>query len=85
MIDMGEHYFKGVLAGYLGANFMSGPITEWQIDVIKENISHYCEATIDHSQFSCQDKEEQKRQMKQSQEEDVQGVMDEMRGMGRIK
>ena len=28
---MGEQYFKGVLAGYLGANFMCGPITEWQI------------------------------------------------------
>ena len=46
---MGEQYFKGVLAGYLGANFMCGHITEWQIDIIKENISHYCEATIDHS------------------------------------
>ena len=41
---MGEQYFKGVLAGYLGVNFMCGPITEWQIDIIKENISHYCEA-----------------------------------------
>ena len=30
-INMGEQYFKGVLAGYLGANFMCGPITEWQI------------------------------------------------------
>ena len=29
---MGEQYFKGVLAGYLGVNFMCGPITEWQID-----------------------------------------------------
>ena len=29
--NMGEQYFKGVLAGYLGANFMCGPITEWQI------------------------------------------------------
>ena len=28
---MGEQYFKGVLAGYLGANYMCGPITEWQI------------------------------------------------------
>ena len=59
--NMGEQYFKGVLAGYLGANFMCGPITEWQIDIIKENISHYCEATIDHSQLSYQEKEEQKR------------------------
>ena len=29
--NMGEQYFKGVLAGYLGANFMCGPITEWQV------------------------------------------------------
>ena len=55
---MGEQYFKGVLAGYLGANFMCGPITEWQIDIIKENISHYCEATVDHSRLSYQEKEE---------------------------
>ena len=50
--------------------------------MIKENISHYCEATIDHSQLSYQEKEEQKRQMKQSLVEDVQGVKEEMRGMG---
>ena len=30
-INMGEQYFKGVLAGYLGAIFVCGPITEWQI------------------------------------------------------
>jgi len=84
-INMGEQYFKGVLAGYLGANFMCGPITEWQIDIIKENISHYCEATIDHSQLSYQEKEDQKRQMKQSLEVYIQGVKDEMRGMGRMK
>ena len=55
-------------AGYLGVNFMCGPITEWQIDIIKENISHYCEATIDHSQLSYKEKEDPKRQMKQSLE-----------------
>ena len=55
---MGEQYFKGVLAGYHGANFMSSSIAEWEIDVIKEDISHYCEATIDHSQLSYQEKEE---------------------------
>lgn len=31
-VNMGEQYFNGVLAGYLGANFVCGPITEWQID-----------------------------------------------------
>ena len=82
---MWEQYFKGVLAGYLGANFTSSPITEWQINIIKENISHYCEATIDHSQLSYQEKEDQKRQMKQSLEVYIQGVKDEMRAKGRMK
>lgn len=84
-INMGEQYFKGVLAGYLGANFMCGPITEWQIDIIKESISHYCEATIDHSQLSYQEKEDQKRQMKQSLEVYIQGVKDEMKAEGRMR
>ena len=53
--------------------------------IIKENISHYCEATIDHSQFSNQEKEEQKRQMKQSLEVYIQGVKDELRATGRIR
>ena len=85
MMDMEEQYFKGVLAGYLGANFMSGPISDWQIDVIKENISHYCEATIDHSQLSYQEKEEQKRPMKQSLEVYIHGLKDEMRGTGKLQ
>ena len=38
MIDMVEQYFKGVLAAYLGANFTSGPITEWQIDNTKAEV-----------------------------------------------
>ena len=53
-------------------------------DRYKENISHYCEATIDHSQLSYQEKEDQKRQMKQSLEVYIQGVKDEMRGVGRM-
>lgn len=79
---MGEQYFKGVLAAYLGANFMNGAVTEWQIEVIKENISHYCEAQIDHSLLSYQEKEEQKHQMKQSLEVYIHGVKDELRAKG---
>ncbi len=82
---MGEQYFKGVLAGYLGANFMCGSIIEWQIDIIKDNISHYCEATIDHSQLSYQEKEDQKNQMKQTLEVYIQGVKDEMKVTGRLQ
>ena len=64
MIDMGVQYFKGVLAGYLGVNFTCCPITECQIDIIKENISHYCEATIDRSPLSYHEVEEQGRGMR---------------------
>lgn len=85
MIAIGEQYIKGVLAGYLGASFASDLFTEWQIDIIKDNISHYCDATIDHSQLSYQEKEEQKRKMKQSLEVYIQGVKDEMRGTGRMR
>lgn len=81
---MGEQYFKGVISAYLGANFMNGPVPEWQIDVIKENISRFSEAQIEHSLLSYQEKKEQKHQMKQSLEEYVQGVKDELRVKGRL-
>ncbi len=73
---MGNEYFKGVFAAYLGRSFMSDHIPEWQIDMIKENISHFCEAQIDHSPLSYQEKEEQKCQMKQSLEVYIHGVKD---------
>ena len=82
---MGEQYFKGVLAAYLGANFMNGSVSEWQIDVIKESISHYYEAMIEHSHLSYQEKEDQKRQMKQSLEVYIQGVKDEMRVTSKLQ
>ena len=83
-INMGEQYFKGVVAAYLGASFISGPVYEWQIDAIKENLSHYCEAQIDHSRLSYQEKEDQKHQIKQNLEVYIQGVKDELRAKGRI-
>lgn len=81
---MGEQYFKGVLAAYLGANFVNGPVSEWQIDVIKEDISRFSEAMIEHSQLTYQEKENQKHQMKQSQEVYIHGVKDELRAKGRL-
>lgn len=84
VMNMCEQYFKGVLAAYLGGNFMSGPVSEWQLDLIKESISHFCEMKIERSLLSYQEKEEQKRQMKQSLEAYIQGVKDEMRAMGRM-
>ena len=84
-INMGEQYFKGILAAYLGANFFNSPVDEWQIDVIKENISHFCETKIERSFLSREEKEAQKRQMKQSLEVYIQGVKDEMRRAGRMR
>ena len=81
---MGEQYFKGILAGYLGANFMNESVSEWQIDVIKESVSHYCEAQIEHSQLSYQEKEEQKHQMKQSLEAYIHGVKDQLKREGKL-
>lgn len=79
---MSEQYFRGVLAAYLGSALTRGPIMEWQIDMIKEDISRYNEAKIDHSQLSSQDKEEHKRQMKQSLEQYTRGFKDEMKAKG---
>ena len=81
---MGEQYFKGVLAAYLGANFMNGAVQEWQIDVVKEYISRFSEAMIEHSQLTCQEKEDQKHQMKQNLEAYILGVKDELRAKGRL-
>ena len=76
---MGAQYFKGLSVCYLGANFTCGPITEWQIDVIKEYISYFCETKIERSFLSREEKEAQKRQMKQSLEVYILGVKEEMR------
>ena len=59
-------------------------VAEWQIDVIKESMSHYNEAMIEHSQLSYQKKEEQKRQMKQSLEAYIHGVKDQLKREGRL-
>lgn len=63
---------------------MNGPVPEWKIDVIKESISRFSEAMIEHSQLSYQEKEEKRRQMKQSLEAYIHGVKDELRAKGRL-
>ena len=82
-------YVRTILQRHVG-RLSWGELYEWPYNrmadsIIKEIISHYCEATIDHSRVSCQEKEDQKRQMKQSLEVYIQGVKDEMRGMGRMR
>ena len=60
----------------------STPLTGGRVDDVKEDLKHFCEKKIDDSQLSDQEKEEQKRQMKQSLEVYIQGVKNEMRRIG---
>ena len=81
---MGEQYFRGVLAAFLGANFMNAHITEKEIDLIKEFISHFEEERIKRSPLLYQEKEDQKRQMKQSLEAYIHGVKETLRAGGKL-
>ena len=80
-----QAYFSGKFAAYLESISMTLPLNKSRIDEIKEDLSHYCEKEIDNSQLSYQEKEEQKRQMKQCLEVYIQGVKDEIRGRGRMR
>ena len=81
---MFENYFKGIFAAYLGSAYICGPVSEWRIDMIKESISRYNEAQIDHSWLSVHEKEEQNHQMRQSLDVYIQGVKDMLSGEGRL-
>jgi hypothetical protein len=72
-----QTYLRGSLAAYMESISMSTPLTDRRVDEIKEKLKHFCEKKIDDSQLSNQEKEEQKRQMKQSLEVYIQGVKDE--------
>ncbi len=61
---------------------MNEPIAEWQIDLIKESLSQFCEAKIDHTCLSYQEKEEEKRKMTQDLEMYIQGVRDGLKKRG---
>ena len=67
-------------------------VLEWRLGTLNKTPINliigylkYCEATIDHSQLSYQEKEDHKRQMKQSLEVYIQGVKDKMRAKERMR
>ena len=70
---MGEQYFRGGWAA-LGANVLNGTVSEWMIDVIKEDISRFSEAMIEYSPQLFLGKEEQMLQMKQCLELYIYGL-----------
>ena len=73
-----QAYYSGKFAAVMESISMTEPLTESRLDEIKEDLSHICEKEIDDSQFSDQEKEEQKRQMEQCLELYIQGAKDEM-------
>lgn len=80
---MGEIYFKGLYRTSFIAKFME-PISEKHVDAIKEGITRYCEWKIDGSPLSPQEKEEQKRQMKQSADAYNHGIKEGLRMNDRL-
>ena len=79
---MGENYFKGLYRTIMTERFMDGEISESQVDDIKESITRYIESKIDDLPLSNQEKEEQKRQMKQSADAYNHGIKDGLRMVG---
>ena len=82
--NMGENYIKGLYRTNMIARLME-PISEKQIDAFKEGITRYCEWKIDSSPLSFQEKEDQKRQMKQSADAYNHGIKDGLRMNGRLR
>ena len=79
---MGEIYFNGLYSTRIIEGFLIGRVTEAQVDAIKESVSKFWEWMIDSSFLSTQEKEEQKRQMKQSADAYNHGIKDALRMVG---
>ena len=75
-INPAQAYYRGKFAAYMESISMTIPLTESRLDEIKGDLSHYCEKEIEDSQLSDQEKEEQKRLMKQCLEVYIQGAKD---------
>lgn len=78
-VNLVQAYWSGRFAAYMESVTTTTPLTDRRIDEIKEDLKHYCEKKIDDSLLSDEEKEEQKRQMKQCLEVYVQGVKEEIR------
>ena len=77
-------YYSGALKTAIASCFVSGIISEQQIDFAKELISKYREAEIDHLAISALEKETLKSQWKQWLEATAQGMKDELRAEGKL-
>jgi hypothetical protein len=81
---MRKIYINGLFRTIMLERFLDGAVSESQVDGIKDSITRYCESKIDDLPLSEQEKEEQKRQMKQSAAAYNHGIKDGLRMVGKI-
>lgn len=84
IINPFEPYYAGALRTAIVSCFINGRISEQQIDFVKEVISKFREAEIDHLSLSPSEKEELKSGWKQWLEATARGIKDELRGEGKL-
>lgn len=77
-------YYAGAFRTAITSCFINGKISEQQIDFVKEVISKFREAEIDHLAISPSEKEEIKNQWKQWIDATTHGLKDELRAEGRL-
>lgn len=77
-------YYAGALRMAIASCFINGRISEQQIDFVKEVISKFREAEIDHLAISSSEKAELKSQWKQWLDATTRGMKDELRAEGEL-
>lgn len=77
-------YYAGAFRTAIISCLINGKISEQQIDFVKEVISKFREAEIDHLAMSPSEKEELKKQWKQWLDATTHGIKDELRAEGKL-
>ena len=77
-------YFEGAFRAAIASCFIGGRISEQQIDFVKEVVSRFREAEIDHLSLPDSDREEMKRQWKLWLDATTRGITDELKAAGRL-
>ena len=77
-------YYAGALRTAITSCFINGRISEQQIDFVKEVISKFREAEIDHLAITTTEKDELKNQWKQWLDATTHGIKDELRAEGKL-
>lgn len=77
-------YCAGALRAAIASCFMNGRVSEQQIDLVKEAISKFREAEIDHLALPASEKEELKSGWKQWLDATTRGIKAELRAEGKL-